>query len=207
MAPAASRLMRWQAGWALRRELGQRTTAVVLRSADRRYVPPPPLARTSAGRFNLEMGAYLLALRDSLVTVGYEGAVANAILAQSLYRVMRRFYRPMDALAVAVHPRSRLARARWRQRLSRRIFFRPPDWIMDEIPQSRAYRFDVRRCVMAEFMFSRGEQRFCQDVVCKQDLLMAQGRGELLARNQVIAAGDDRCEFRFTSPRDRAGMA
>ena len=207
MAPPVPRLMRWQAGWALRRELGRQTTAAVLRSADRSYVPPPPLARTSAGRFNLEMGAYLLAMRDSLAAVGYEGSAANALLAQSLYRVMRRFYGPMDALAVAVHPLSRPARARWRQRLSRRVFFRPPDWKMDEVPHSRAYAFDVRRCVMAEFMSSRGEQQFCLDVVCKQDLLMAQSRGELLERNRMIAGGDDRCEFRFTLPSDRAGMA
>lgn len=192
--------MRWQAGWALRRDLGRRTTAVVLRSADRGYVPPPPLARTSAGRFNLEMGAYLLALRDSLVSVGYDAPAANALLAQSLYRVMRRFYRPLDALAVAFHPRSRLARARWRQRLSRLIFFRPPDWVMPEIAQTRAYGFDVRRCVMAEFMSSRGEQKFCLDVICAQDLMMANGRRELLVRDHVIVVGDDRCDFRFSTP-------
>jgi L-2-amino-thiazoline-4-carboxylic acid hydrolase-like protein len=197
MASAPPRLMRWQAGWALRRELGRRTTAVVLRSADRRYMPPPPLARTSGGRVNLEMCAYLLALRDSLVGVRYESSAANELLAQSLYRVMRRLYRPMDALAVVVHPRNRLARARWRQRLSRRIFFRPPDWLMEEVPQSCGYGFDVRRCVMAEFMLGRGEQRFCQEVMCRQDLLMAEARRELLARDHVIAAGDDRCDFRF----------
>lgn len=205
MASTAPGLMRWQAGWALRRELGRRTTAVVLDSADERYVPPPPLARTSSGHLNLQMAAYLLALRDSLLAVGYGPAVANDLLAQSLYRVMRRFYRPMDALAVAVHPRNKLARARWRQRVSRRFFFTPPDWLMAEVPDAGAYGFDVRRCLLAEYMESRGEQQFCQDVFCRQDLLMAQGRGERLSRMRTIAAGDDRCDFRFSVSRDPTG--
>lgn len=197
--------MRWQAGSALRRELGPGATAVVLDSADERYVAPPPLAQTPPGHLNLQMAAYLLALRDALLMLGYPPAAANDLLARGLYRVMTRFYRPMDALAVAVHPRNRLARARWRQRLSRRFIFTPPDWLMDEAPDAGAYGFDVRRCLLAEYMERRGEQRFCQDVLCRQDMLMAEGRGERLSRTRTIAAGDDRCDFRYSTSRDRAG--
>lgn len=197
--------MRWQAGWALRKELGPVTAAAVMRSADEKYVAPPHIARTSAGRFNLAMGAYLLALRDGLVGIGYESTAASDLLATSLYKVMGRFYRPMDALAVGVHPRNTLARARWRQRVSRRLFFRPPDWLMTEVRENDGYGFDVRRCALAAFMASRGERKFCQDVLCKQDLLMARARGERLERTQTIAAGDDRCDFRFLASRDRVG--
>lgn len=108
--------MRWQAGWVLRRQVGPRITETVLRSADERFIPPPRLARTSTGALNLAMAAYLLALRDALVSVGYGASAANDLLARSLYTVMRRFYRPMDAAAVVLHPKSRLARARWRER-------------------------------------------------------------------------------------------
>lgn len=201
MAPRAPWVMRWQAAWALRRELGRRRAASVLALADQRFSPPPGLARTSAGRFNLEMAAYLLALRDGLTLSGYESGAANRLLARSLYRVMRRFYAPMDAFAAVAHPKNRLSRARRRQRLSRRIFFRSPDWLMEETRQTEGYGFDVRRCVLAEYMQNRGELQFCRDVFCAQDLLMAEGRAELLTRTQMIAAGDERCDFRFSAPR------
>lgn len=200
MAQASRRLMRWQAGRALRRRLGSRSSAAILRSADERYVSPPSLARTAAGRLNLEMGAYLLALRDALTSFGYEPASTNALLAESLFHVMRRFYRPMDAVALAVHPKNRLARARWRQRVSRQLFFRAPDWLMEELPQADGYGFDVRRCVLAEYMEGRGERQFCQEVVCSQDLLMARARQEALGRKHTIAAGQELCDFRFAAP-------
>ncbi|HET9783051.1 MAG TPA: L-2-amino-thiazoline-4-carboxylic acid hydrolase [Candidatus Dormibacteraeota bacterium] len=205
MAHRVPRLMRWQAGWALRKRVAPRKTEAVLRSADDKYVAPPHLAQTSAGVLNLEMGAYLLALRDALVEIGVEGENVNELLAESLYRVMKRFYGPIDALAIVVHPMSRLARSRWRQALSRRFFFRPPDWQMVEVTATRGHGFDVRRCVMAEYMSGRGEQRFCQEVICKQDLLMAQARAEVLMRTLTIAAGDDRCDFRFAPFRERGG--
>ena len=198
MASASLRLFRWQARSALRPELGAAATKIVLDSAEARYGPPPALARTASGRLNLQMGAYLLALRDALVEAGHDPVAANDLLARSLYGVMRRFYRPMDALAVAAHPRSKLARARWRERVSRRVFFKSPDWTMDEVRAPGAYGFDVSQCAMADFLRSRGELQFCRDVICRQDTLMAQGRGDQLDRRHTIAGGDDRCDFRYT---------
>ena len=158
MASAALRLFRWQARSVLRPELGAAATTVVIELAQKKYAPSPPLARTSSGRFNLQM----------------------------------------DALAIAVHPRSKLPRARWRERVSRRVPFKSPDWTMNEVGASGVYGFDVRRCAMADFLRGRGEGEFCNDVVCRQDLLMAQGRGEHLERAHTIATGDDRCDFRYT---------
>ena len=111
---------------------------------------------------------------------------------------MRRFYRPTDALASLVHARNASARGRWRQRLSRRLYFRPPDWLMEDVDVAGVYAFDVKRCLMAEYMRGRGEARFCQAVTCSQDLLMAAERGERLARRETIAGGAGRCDFRFT---------
>lgn len=82
-------------------------------------------------------------------------------------------------------------------REARRLFSRTPDWLMDEVTETDGYGFDVRRCVMAEYMESRGEREFCRDVVCKQDLLMAQRRGDALTRTRILATGGDRCDFRF----------
>jgi len=69
---------------------------------------------------------------------------------------------------------------------------------MEDVDVAGVYAFDVKRCLMAEYMRGRGEARFCQAVTCSQDLLMAAERGERLARRETIAGGAGRCDFRFT---------
>lgn len=188
--------MRWLAGRTLQARLGRETAAAVVQRAEGAYVRPPS-GRTATGRLNLEMGAYLLALRDGLNTSGYGETECNRLLADALFKVMRRFYRPLDALAFLLHPRNGLARTGLRQRFSRRVLFAPPDWAMEDVPNPSGYAFDVRRCLLADYMRSRGEEVFCQQVFCEQDLLMARGRGERFVRTMTIAGGGDRCDFRF----------
>ena len=198
MADRVPRFYRWQAGWALKAALGRPAAAAILDAAEQRYISPPPVARTAGGRLNLKLAAYLLALRDALVESGFPSEDVNALLATALFRVMSRFYRLSDAVAVVLHPRNRTARGRWRQRLSRRLYFRPPDWVMADVRGAGYYAFDVRRCLLADYMRERGESRFCRDVICPQDQLLARRRGETLIRTETIAGGSTRCDFRFS---------
>lgn len=163
-------------------------------------MPPPDVAATASGRLNVKMGAYLLALRDAMRDIGAEPQAINERLAQDLFRIMRVFYLPIDGAAVLLHPRNRRLRAEWRQRLAARLFFKRPDWEMEDVTGADGYAFDVRRCVLAEYMRSRGEEAFCREVICAQDSLMARARSDVLERAQTIAAGADRCTFRFQQP-------
>jgi L-2-amino-thiazoline-4-carboxylic acid hydrolase-like protein len=190
-------LFRTQARWALRKQFGRAATEAILRVADGRYESPPPIARTVGGRQNLRMAAYLLALRDALLEAGVPSRDADGLLADGLFRVMSRLYRPLELASRLLHPRDAAARSRWRERLARHVFFKPPDWVMREVSDGHAYAFSVRRCLLAEYMRGRGEELFCQDVLCSQDLLMAQARGELLLRPSTIAGGAPTCDFRF----------
>lgn len=182
---------------ALTARLGPGRAAAIVRCAKRRYSPPPDLAVTASGRLNLRMAAYLLALRDAMNELGADPASVDADLARDLFRVMRVVYRPVDGVARLLHPRNRRSRAAWRQRLAARMFFKAPDWDMRHVDGGSGYAFDVRRCVLAEYMESRGETAFCRDVICAQDLMMARARGEDLVRPQTIAGGADTCTFRF----------
>lgn len=197
MANRVPGFFRVQARWALEGAFTAPATSAILDTAERRYVAPPPVARTAGGRLNLRLAAYLLALRDALLESGVAAEDANGLLADALFRVMHRFYRLTDAIAMIRHPVDRAARGRWRQGLSRRLYFRPPDWVMADVRGSRFYAFDVKRCLLADYMRERGESEFCRQVVCAQDLLLAQDRGETLVRTETIAAGSPRCDFRF----------
>lgn len=196
MRPRPPRLLAAVVRRALSPALGRAAAAEVMHSAGR-YAPPPPLARTRAGRFNVQTAAYLLAVRDALIGTGIPAGQAEDLLADSMYRVMRRLHRPIDAVAAVLHPRDPLARVRSREKIDEALFFRRPDWVMTDVGTPSGYAFDVHRCLYADYLRGRGEQEFCQRVLCAQDHRMAEARGELLVRTGTLAGGADRCDFRY----------
>jgi hypothetical protein len=100
----ASRLLGGFVHRGLTPALGRAAAARVVHSADGRYVPPPALARTRAGRFNLQTAAYLLAVRDALIDAGIPAGQAEDLLGDLMYRMMRRLHRPIDAVAAVLRP-------------------------------------------------------------------------------------------------------
>lgn len=190
-------LLRWQARRALRDTFAAPAASALLDAAERHYASPPPIARTAGGRLNLQMAAYLLALRDALTESGFSPEHANGLLVDCLFRVMRSFNRLSDAIAVVWHPFNLTGRERVRQGLSSHLYFRRPDWIMVGVRGSRCFAFDVKRCLLADYMRGRGESEFCQQVFCSQDLLVAQSRDVTLVRTGTIASGARRCDFRY----------
>lgn len=193
--------------WLARRVLAERLVDVsldsVLDDADRRYGPlvaGVERARTPAGRLNLRMAVYLVALSRSLREIGVPEAAARLALADGLFAVMRRVWWAPDRLAMILHPRDPVARTRLRQRLGRRMYFREPDWSMHEVHVDRGFGVDVEHCVMRDFLADLGEVGLCRDVLCAQDLKMAALRGERLLRTATLAEGATRCDFRFVEP-------
>lgn len=193
--------------WLARRVLGERLVDIpleaVLDDADRHYsalVAGVVKAKTSAGRLNLRMAAYLVALSRSLRELGVADAEARRALADGLFAVMRRVWWAPDRLAAIVHPRDLAARTRMRQRIGRRVYFRGPDWSMREVHVDGGFGVDVDRCVMRDFLADLGELELCRDVLCAQDLKMAWLRGERLLRTATLAEGATHCDFRFVEP-------
>ena len=182
---------------------GRAAAARVVRSADARYVPPPALARTRAGRFSVRTAAYLLAVRDALIDAGIPAGQAEDLLGDLAYRVMRRLQRPIDAVAAVLHPGIPLERVRRREKIDRALFYRRPDWIMTDVDTPSGYAFDVHRCLYADYLRGRGEQGFCQRVLCAQDHRMAQHHGEVLVRTGTLASGAGRCDFHYLLTGDR----
>ncbi len=197
-----SRLLGEVARRGLTPALGRAAAARVVRSADAQYVPPP-LARTRAGRFNVQTAAYLLAVRDALVDTGVPAGQAEDLLGDLVYRMMRRLFRPINAVVAALHPRDPLARVRRREKIDRALFFRRPDWVMIDAEAPSGYAFDVHRCLYANYLRGRGEQEFCQRVLCAQDFRMAKDHGVVLVRTGTLASGAGRCDFHYLPADDQ----
>lgn len=58
--------------------------------------------------------------------------------------------------------------------------------------------FDVTRCPVAEYFQQQGIPELTRTAACNLDYRMANVWGVKLERSQTIAAGDARCDFRFT---------
>lgn len=190
--------------WIARRALGSRlddsTVDTVLRSADSGYHATRPRngpAHTASGRLNVRMAAYLVALEHALVEQGVARSEARPMLRDALFEVMRTVWAVPDKLVRTFGPRDELGRIRTRQRISQRLYFREPDWVMREVPVAGGFGMDVERCVMAEHLASLGEAALCEEVLCAQDLLMARARGVRLERSGTLAGRSPRCDFRF----------
>lgn len=191
------RLLRLLARRSLTTALGGESAAYAVLLADERYESPPPVARTPAGRSDIQMASWLMALRDALVETGQSPEAATELLAEMMSAVMGRLQRPLDVLAAAVHPKDRFARTQFRETLARRALYRPPDWVMADVEAPGCYGFDVHRCLYADYFGSHGEDEFCQRLFCDQDQQMAERRGQHLLRTGTLAGGADRCDFRY----------
>lgn len=186
----------------LRERLVDIPLEAVLEDAERHYVALAAgvvKARTTAGRLNLRLAAYVVALSRSLREFGVADAVARRALADGLFAVTRRVWWVPDRVAAIVHPRDGVARTRMRQRLGRRVY-RGPDWSMRDVHVDGGVGVDVDRCVMRDFLAELGELELCRDVLCAQELRLAGPRGERLLRTATLAEGASHCDFRFVEP-------
>ncbi len=173
----------------------------VLDAAERHYAalaPKVAMAVTAPGRLELRTSAYLLSLFRAMREEGIGEDRARDLLAQGLFTVMRQVWRIPEGLAGLVgarYPTDR--RARVQVRLARRVVFRDPDWAMHEVASDREFGLDVTRCVVRDFFASEGASLLCDEVMCAQDVLMAERRGVPFRRTATLARGDARCDFRF----------
>ena len=184
---------------ALTRSIGSPEAARTTAEAARRYVPPPPLARTPGGRINVQMATYALAVRDALASTGRSPAEAEDLVRRAMYRALRTFRAPLYAAGRIAHPADASARSLLVGKIDRRMI-RPPDWLMEEVPCADGYGYDIRRCVLADYLRERGEAGFCERVICAQDFLVSRAYGERLERSSTLAGGAERCDFRFHRP-------
>lgn len=192
--------------WRLRRaaqrimveRLGTQTARIVLARASSAY--PQVAAQIPATSFGardlLRTSAYVIALDEALEREGLDRDRARELIADVVYRSI------MPARTVLV----RLARLRYGEDLdgarkgvdlSRRLYYTPPDWVMEDVEFRGGLGFDVTRCVVAEFFQSFELGDLCDEAICAQDVRSAAHHGVALERSMTLAAGGDRCDFRY----------
>ena len=195
------RLERRAARRRLSSALGPDTAARVVARADAEYpaiAAQIPLTRAGA-RDLLKTSAYTIALHRSLVETGIDPDEANSLISDAVFAAILPARTTIYRLAALRH-RDPLERARWGAGVTRRFYYTGPDWVMNDVDVDEGFGFDVTRCVIAEFYQAFGMSELCQRAICDQDLRSASHHGVVLERSQTLAAGGDRCDFRYRPP-------
>lgn len=163
-----------------------------------------PTEPGAGGRLMVHLAALTVALYRALLAHHVPEAEARTLTA----RVTGHAYATMAAVPTWVSKigtkpgRARLERA---TRVFRRFPFGPPAYVMEDVETTGdTVAFDVRRCPVAEYFASQGLGALCIESWCNLDFLLASRWDATLGRPRTLAAGDDRCDFRWHSTAGRA---
>ena len=80
-----------------------------------------------------------------------------------------------------------------------RFPFTPPGYQFKRVPNPSGISFDMHRCPVAEYFQNHGASDLCLGTWCNLDFPLAELWGGRLERSETLAAGNSRCDFRFSA--------
>ncbi len=192
LTPAARRALR---GSVRSREV-ERALQETWRIYDR-LLPKIPKESTWGGRLMVRLAACAVSLYRALLQMNVPGEEAARLVSAAAWLVYEKMALAPRVLAALV-TRDPLRRLRMATDLFRRFPFGPPSYRMEDVPaESGVVAFDVLRCPVAEFFRREGQPELCVSTFCQLDFPLARTGGGTLERTSTIAAGAERCDFRW----------
>jgi ubiquinone biosynthesis protein len=160
-------------------------------------VPSIPKEPTWGGRLMVRLAACAVSLYRALVQMNIPGEEAARLVSAAAWLVYEKMALPPRVLA-ALLTRDPLRRLKVATDLFRWFPFGPPaDRMEDVSAEAGVVAFDVLRCPVAEFFRRVGQPELCVSTFCQLDFPLAKAWGGTLERTSTIAAGAERCDFRW----------
>ena len=78
-----------------------------------------------------------------------------------------------------------------------RFPFTPPGYVFERLSSSDGISLDMLRCPVAEYFQKQNTSDLCIGTWCNLDFALAEMWGGWLERTETLAAGCERCNFRF----------
>lgn len=206
-------------GWAARRALvgsnrsphepekGRFTEADVKSLFDQSWhrfdelVPDVSQEPTVGSRMNVQLAALTLAMLHTLMGAGVERKYAIELIRDVCWNVYQYWGRVGKLIRLFGH--SRL------EDMSKRVYqdgswpmsfpFNPPGYRARYVATQGGLGFNVIRCPVAEYFQAHGASDLAVGTWCMLDYPLAEMLEMKLVRTQTLAAGDDRCDFRWFS--------
>jgi ubiquinone biosynthesis protein len=159
--------------------------------------PNIPEEVTWGGRLMVRLAACAVSLHRALLQLNVPGEDAAQLVSAAAWQVYAK-------MAVAPRVLARLAtrdpfrRLKVATDLFRWFPFGPPAYRMQDVAaEAGVVAFDVLRCPVAEFFRREGQPELCVRTFCDLDFPLARVWGGTLERSSTIAAGAERCAFRW----------
>ena len=191
---------------ALEPQKGRFTTVEVNRILDQSWLDfdtlLPDLSRepTVGARLNLRLAALTVAFYRNLTAAGIENRYAIELISDTCWRVYQWWgYVGRFLARLSRHDRIKDHARRVRQDGSWPMSFpfNPPGYQAQYVPTEYGLGFNVIRCPVAEYLRAQGASDLAVGTWCMLDYALAEMIGLRLVRTDTLAAGDERCDFRW----------
>ena len=147
-------------------------------------------------RLLLHLSCLTLSCYEVLVDRGIEQKHARELIGDTAWVIYRQWGKVPYALA-----RWRYRSPRKRLDLCIRLFLRfpfsPPGYKFEDLPGEEEVALDMYRCQVADFFQRNKAPDLCRATWCNLDFALAEMWGGRLERNETLAEGCRRCDFRF----------
>jgi ubiquinone biosynthesis protein len=157
------------------------------------HVPHEPTIGT---RMNMLLAAMTLAFLRVLVARGTGRAYAIELVGDVAWKVYERWGH-IPIVVARLRSRDPSERLRVSVEMFLRFPFTPPGYLFDRLPSDEGISLDMLRCPVAEYFRREGASDLCIGTWCNLDYPLAEMWGGRLERTQTLAAGCERCDFRF----------
>lgn len=155
-----------------------------------------PHERTRGSRINVLLACLTLSGFQELLEKGVERNYAIELLADVTWKLYRQWGKVVYFIA-KVFTRDPAKRMRTAINLFLRFPFTPPGYIFERLPAADRISLDMLRCPVADYFKAHEMSDLCIESWCNLDFALARMWGGKLRRGKTLAAGCDRCDFRF----------
>jgi hypothetical protein len=157
------------------------------------HVPHEPKI---GNRLNMLLAAMTLAFLQVLVGRGTGRSYAIELVGDVAWKLYERWGH-IPIVVARLRSREPTERMRVSVEMFLRFPFTPPGYVFDRLPSEEGISLDMLRCPVAEYFRREGASDLCIGTWCNLDYPLAEMWGGRLERTQTLAAGCDRCDFRF----------
>ncbi len=155
---------------------------------------------TFGSRMNIRLAGLTLAFFRHLTAAGIEREYAVELVGDISWKIYQWWgYVGRFLARLSRHDRIKDHARRVRQDGSWPMSFpfNPPGYQAQYVPTEHGLGFNVIRCPVAEYLRAQGASDLAVSTWCMLDYALAEMIGLRLVRTGTLAAGDERCDFRW----------
>ena len=127
------------------------------------------------------------------------------MVADTTWKVLEKWGR-LTYFIAGLFARDPAQRMRTSVNMILRFPFNPPGFVFERLPADDGISLDMQRCPVAIYFYEQDATDLCVGSWCNLDFALAEMWGGRLERSGTLAAGCDRCDFRFKAKRPQATL-